>query len=94
MKRTLIVLAALILVLPSQVSAEGRKHGRNNNFRQATKSKVEAHRETQKAENKNFRESVKSSDMPQDQRLTAVKEHRETQRGENIVSMNSSIKSA
>ncbi len=83
MKKTLIVLAAIILLLPLRASAEGRKGGRKDEFRQAMRTKAQNHRKQQKAENKDFRKSLKHSDLSQDQKIVAIKGHRETQNEEN-----------
>jgi hypothetical protein len=84
MRKTITMMVAALLLLPLQASAEGRKHGKNNEFQQAVKSKVQAHREQQKAENKDFKKSMKDSDMARDQKVDTMKDHRETQYEENV----------
>lgn len=83
MRRTIAILVAIIFLLPLQASAKGKKHGKNNEFRQTMKEKARDHREQQKAESKDFRKSLKHSALPQDQKVSAIKEHREARHEEN-----------
>ncbi|MCK4882875.1 MAG: hypothetical protein KAS92_07615 [Candidatus Omnitrophica bacterium] len=93
MRKTLIILAAIILLMPLSASAyEGRgghkrnksRKGPKNEFRQAIKSKIQDHRQQQESENKDFRKTMQNPDLSQDQRIVAIKDHRQTRHQENV----------
>ena len=86
MKKTLIILTAVILLLPLDAFAykgNKRKQGSNNEFQQEFKSRIQDHRQQQQEKSKDFRKSMETADLDQDQRIAAIKKHRQTQYEEN-----------
>lgn len=86
MNKTLLILAIVLLLLPLEASAyKGNrgKQGPQDGFRQAVKSRAQTHRQEQKAESREFRKSLRNSDLSQDQKVAAIKERRQTQYTEN-----------
>ena len=77
--RIFLILAVLAWALPTSAFAAGPERGQ---MRQENRDAIKAHREQQKSENKDFRQSIK--DLPPDQKISATVDHRNTQYQENV----------